>query len=160
MLQLTLLRHAKAVPGDDDDFARRLADVGVGDAPRVARALADAGANPQVVLVSEAARTRETWGLAQPFFSKAEVRYLRSFYLAPAQTLLEEAERAGADRVMVVAHNPGLHELASRLAVRKNALESKLRAKLPTAGGALFERKALDSSWKLQAFITPKLIND
>lgn len=165
MLQLTLMRHAKAVPDEGDDFARALADIGREDAPRVARALADAGADPQVVLVSDAKRTQETWALAKAFFPEAQVRLLRSLYLCPAETLMAEADkvaagRNGAQRVMIVAHNPGLHELASRLAVRKNALESKLRAKLPTAGAAIFERKDVDSSWKLQAFITPKLIND
>lgn len=156
--QLVLLRHAKAVPSEEeaDDFARALASVGRLDAPRVARSLAEAGAAPDVVLVSEARRTRETWSLAQPAFPKADVRYLQSLYLASAATLMAEAEKSGAERVMVVAHNPGLHELASRLAHRNNVLETKLRAKFPTAAGAVFHRKDEESSWKLAAYVTPK----
>lgn len=158
MLQLTLLRHAKAEPADayDDDAVRPLADIGRQDAPRVARALLEAGAAPEIALVSDARRTRETWDLIRPSFPKADVRFLRSLYLCPAETLLAEADRAGVERVMLVGHNPGLHELASRLAVRKNALESKLRAKLPTAGAALFSRKNEEASWRLMAFVTPK----
>jgi phosphohistidine phosphatase len=158
MRQLVLFRHAKAVPADDapDDFDRALANRGREDAPRVARALRDAGAAPDVVLVSEARRTRETWDLAAPSFPGAEVRFLRKLYLAPAETLLTEAQRAGAERVMIVAHNPGVHELACRLAPRNNKQESRLRAGVPTAGAAIFERKDEDSSWKLAIFLTPK----
>ena len=61
---------------------------------------------------------------------------------------------------MVIAHNPGLHELASRMAPRMNALESKLRAKYPTAAGAIFERKDDQSSLRLKDYITPKNVTD
>jgi phosphohistidine phosphatase len=162
MRQLVLLRHAKAAIDSEtgEDFDRPLAVRGQEDAPVVAQALVEAGADPQVVLVSEAKRTRETWALVSPAFPKAEVRFLKSLYLCPSETVAAEAEKAGAERVMVVAHNPGLHELASRLAHRNNALETKLRAKFPTCAGAVFARKDADSSWKLQAFVTPKTISD
>lgn len=162
MRQLILLRHAKAVAADeaDDDFERGLAPRGREDAPVVAAALAAEGAAPEIVLVSDAKRTRETWELASASFPKAKVKYLRSLYLCAAETLMTEAEKTGADSVMIVAHNPGLHELASRFAHRSNPLEVKLRAKFPTAAGAIFARKDADSSWKLQAYVTPKTISD
>ena len=78
----------------------------------------------------------------------------------PAELLVAEAENAGAERVMIVAHNPGLHELAARWSHRNNELETKVRAKFPTCAGAVFARKDKDSSWKLQAYVTPKLISD
>ena len=162
MLQLTLLRHAKAAADSDtgEDFDRPLAPRGRNDAPVVGKAMAEAGADPQVVLVSAARRTRETWALVAPFFPKAEVRFVEQLYLAAADLILREAEDAGADRVMVVAHNPGLHELAARLAHRMNDMESKVRAKYPTAACAIFERKDADSSLKLKDFITPKNATD
>lgn len=158
MRQLVLLRHAKAVTDSDtgEDIDRALAPRGRADAPVTAKALADAGANPEIVLVSAARRTRETWELASPNFKPATVHFVDKLYLAPADVILRLAEEAGAERVMVVAHNPGMHELASRLAHRMNALESKVRAKFPTAAGAIFTRKDETSSWKLQDFITPK----
>ena len=162
MQQLVLLRHAKAAADSDagEDFDRPLAARGREDAPVVAKALADAGADPQVVLVSAAKRTRETWALVAPSFPKAEVRFLQSLYLAAAEDLAEEAEKAGAERVMIVAHNPGLHELAARWSHRNNELEARVRAKYPTCAGAVFARKDADASWKLQAFVTPKKISD
>lgn len=158
MRQIVLLRHAKAVPGGDDtdDFDRGLADSGRHDALLVARALAEAGAAPGIVLVSDARRTRETWEVAQPSFPGAEVRFLRALYLGAAETLMAEAERAAAANVMLVAHNPGIHELASRMAHRPTEMDMRLRAKFPTAASAIFSRKSNDAAWKLTAYTTPK----
>ena len=162
MRQLILLRHAKAAPGSDtgDDFDRALAQRGRDDAPVVARALAEAGAEPQIVLVSAARRTRETWALVAPSFPSATARFVEHLYNAPADLILREAEAAGAANVMVIAHNPGLHELASRLAHRMNAMESRVRAKFPTSAVAFFTRKDDDASWKLRDYITPKDATD
>ena len=102
MRQLVLLRHAKAAVDSDtgEDFDRPLAARGREDAPVVGKALADEGADPQVVLVSDARRTRETWGLIAGAFPKAEVRFLKSLYLCPAELLVAEAEKR--DRKSVV----------------------------------------------------------
>jgi phosphohistidine phosphatase len=162
MRQLVLLRHAKAAADSDtgEDFDRLLAARGREDAPVVGKALIDEGADPQVVLVSEAKRTRETWGLMAALFPATDVRFLKSLYLCAAETIVTEAEKTGAERVMVVAHNPGMHELASRWAHRNNAMETKIRANFPTCAGAVFARKDADSSWKLQAYVTPKMLSD
>jgi phosphohistidine phosphatase len=158
MRQLILLRHAKAATDSDtgEDIDRPLASRGCGDAPLVGKAAADAGADPQVVLVSTAKRTRETWALAAPFFPKAEVRFVDRLYLADPDVIVREVEAAAAERVMVLAHNPGLHDLASRLAHRMTDLDAKVRSKYPTAACAIFERRDETSSWRLKDFITPK----
>jgi phosphohistidine phosphatase len=158
MRQLILLRHAKAVPADeaDDDFERALATEGREAAPRVAEALAKAGAKPDAVLVSDSKRTRETWELAKLSFPNAPAKFLKALYLCPAERLMHEAERAGAQSVMLVGHNPGLHDLASRLAYRNDDMNIRLRAKFPPGSGAIFGRKDETSTWKLQAFVTPK----
>ncbi len=162
MLQLILLRHAKAAANSETggDFDRTLARRGRDDAPVVGKALRAAGANPQVVLVSAARRTRETWELIAPNFPKAKVVFREELYLAEAEVLLKAAEDVGVERVMVLAHNPGLHELASRMATHMTPLELKLRAKYPTAAGAIFERKDDQSSLRLKEYITPKDATD
>lgn len=158
MRQLILLRHAKTLPAANgqDDFDRMLADAGREAAPRMAAALVDAGAAPDIVLVSTARRARETWELAAPAFPKADTRFVDGLYLCPADVILREAEASGASRVMVVGHNPGMHELASRLAHRNTILDQRVRAKFPTAAAAVFERRDEASSWKLMAYLTPK----
>ncbi len=162
MRQLVLLRHAKAATNSDtgEDFDRPLAPRGREDAPVVGKALVQGGADPQLVLVSTAKRTRETWELIAPNFPKAKLEFRDALYLAESEILLRAAEESGVERVMVIAHNPGLHELASRLAPRMNPLESKVRAKYPTAAAAIFERKDDQSSLRLKDYITPKNASD
>lgn len=162
MRQLILLRHAKAAAESEtgEDFDRPLAKRGREDAPVIGEALAGAGAEPELALVSSARRTRETWGLVESWFPDARVEFLDRLYLAEAEALLRAAEESGAERVIVVAHNPGLHELASRLAHRNNPLETSVRTKFPTAAGAIFARADASASWRLQAFVTPKTISD
>lgn len=162
MRQLVLLRHAKAAADSEtgEDFDRPLAPRGRSDAPVIGKTLADAGVKPDIVLVSSALRTRQTWELVAPNIKAGDVAFVEKLYLAPADTIMRLAEDAGAKRVMIVAHNPGLHELASRLAHRMNALESKVRAKFPTAAAAIFTRKDETASWKLADFITPKDATD
>lgn len=123
MRRLIILRHAKAqrAPGEDD-FDRPLSARGHTDAAIMGRVLAGEGLSPDRVLVSSALRTRETWEGLAPHFPKADVRYRRDLYLADAHTLLAAIEEeADADTVMVVAHNPGVHTLASGLLRRDSA---------------------------------------
>lgn len=162
MRQLVLLRHAKAAANSDtgEDFDRPLAQRGQDDALVVGKALKDAGADPELVLVSAARRTRETWALIAPNFPHAKVEFRQELYLAEAADLLQAAEEAEVERVMVVSHNPGLHELASRLARGMSALESKLRAKYPTCAASIFAKRDENASWKFQDFITPKNATD
>jgi len=158
MRQLILVRHAKAVPAGAQiaDFDRPLADQGRIDAPVMAQGLVIAGAAPQLALVSTARRCRETWAAMESSFAGVQTRFIDEFYDAAAETLLEEAEASGVERVLVVAHNPGLHELAARFAHRNSPLDQQLRAKLPPAGSALFERKDETASWKLIAYFMPE----
>lgn len=162
MRQLILLRHAKALAdsASGEDFDRPLAARGETDAPVIGDRLAREGADPQVVLVSDARRTRETWSLVAPSFPKAHARFLHALYLSPAELIAAEADKAGADRVMIIGHNPGIHELASRWAHRNGELEARLRAKFPTCAGAIFTRKDENTSWSLQSYITPKTSSD
>lgn len=155
--QLTLLRHAKAVPFEDDasDFDRALADRGLLNAAAMGPRLVDAGVAPEVVLVSTALRTRQTWEKVAPAFPAADVRFLRTLYLAPAEMLRVEALRAGAERVMIVAHNPGLQDLACHFARGESPLDQMVRAKYATCTATVFERRAEDGDWRLLAYLTP-----
>ena len=157
MRQLTLLRHAKADPGGGaTDFERSLNARGRSDASRIGWALIEAGVAPDVVLISSSSRTRQTWDQIARAFPGAETRFLDSLYLAPADALLQEAKAAGAERVMIIAHNPGLQELAAELGGARTPLARRIEADFPTAAAALFERKNEDAPWRLLAFLSPK----
>lgn len=118
MDRLILLRHGKAEVDapTGQDFDRALTGRGRRDVALIARQLAEAGQGPDLVLVSPAARAKETWEAAAPFFPEAKVEWAPALYHIDPEGVLALAESQGAKAVMVVGHNPGLGELAAFLA--------------------------------------------
>ena len=117
--RLILLRHAKSDWPDVPDRDRPLAKRGRRDAPRIGRWLHDHGYLPDVVICSTARRTEQTWELVAPELAGApSVRFEPRAYAASALTLrylLQELP--GRYRAaLLIAHNPGLSELAASLA--------------------------------------------
>jgi phosphohistidine phosphatase len=145
MLTLLLLRHAKSsweVPALAD-YDRPLAKRGQKAAPRMGAEIGALGLNPDLVLCSGAARTRETLALVLGAIGAPprEVVYDDAIYMAPPTQLLTVLRGlpAGPDApstVMVVGHNPGLEELAELLVGSGDEeLRELLEEKFPT--GAL-----------------------
>lgn len=137
MHQLHLLRHAKSSWDDDaEDHERTLTKRGREAARLVGEALQKTIGELDLVLCSSALRTRETARLALAGFSPPpEVLYEDGLYLASAGKLLKRLseldERVGS--VMIIGHNPGLHELATSLAAPDSAGFSELaNGKFPT----------------------------
>jgi phosphohistidine phosphatase len=116
--QLILLRHAKSDWPDLPDRDRPLAKRGRRDAPRIGTWLHEHGYQPDVVVCSDARRARQTWDLVAPELGGSPaVRFEPRAYAASGLTLLYLAqELPGRYRTaMLIAHNPGLSELASHL---------------------------------------------
>lgn len=145
MDRLILFRHGKAEQdsASGDDFDRRLAPRGERESAAMGATLADVGFLPDVAVISPAARTRGTWAAAAGAFPNAELRVDEDLYHADAGAILRAAQRAGAacNTVMIVGHNPGLHELTMRLLVEAGApssLMSKASRQFPPAAAAVF----------------------
>lgn len=148
MPELLLLRHAKSDWKDKrlDDFDRPLAPRGRRAAPLLGRYLAAEGLEPDLVLCSTAQRAVETLDLVlTALASKPEISYLKTLYLAPPSRLLAVLRRQSPDRsrVLLIAHNPGLHHLAldlagGGLAATGPAAAASLAEKFPTAALARF----------------------
>jgi len=145
MDRLILFRHGKAEAesASGEDFDRRLAPEGLEESAGMAAHLADLGFLPELVLVSPAARTRETWAAAAPHFPKASAGFDSELYHADSGAVRQAAARAGAmvGTVMVIGHNPGLQELAVRLLAEGAAppsLIARARRQFPTAAAAVF----------------------
>ncbi|MGR3463787.1 SixA phosphatase family protein [Limimaricola sp.] len=118
-LKLVLIRHAKSDWGDSGqrDHARPLAERGRRDAPRMAAWLAEGGHVPELVLCSDATRTRETIALMQAEWpSPPVIRHEPMLYAAPPRQLRQALHGADARSVALVAHNPGIGRLAAELA--------------------------------------------
>ncbi|HEY3696783.1 SixA phosphatase family protein [Phenylobacterium sp.] len=146
MDRLILFRHGKAERDSVSgvDFDRPLAPRGARDAAAMARNLADLGLAPNLVLVSPAARTRETWAAAEAAFPGAEVRFEPALYNAEAGGVRHAAERAAratAGALMVIGHNPALQDLAVAL-LREGGSSPELVAqaerRFPTSAVAVF----------------------
>lgn len=116
MRQLLLMRHAKSSWDDRDlaDHARPLNPRGYQAATAMRGAIQSLALIPDQVLVSTATRTLQTLEALEPWPERPLVDPLDALYLAPSPMLLVTL-RSTAETVrslMLVGHNPGLHELA------------------------------------------------
>lgn len=151
MPTLHLVRHAKASRDNPvDDHDRPLAPRGRRAAPEMARWMAEQGIAPELVLVSTARRCRETWaGMQAEFPARPTVEMEDGLYLASAAEILARLRRlpAGRREVMVIGHNPGLHELAASLAGDGAESERRqLQEKFSTGALATLSSPRLDWS--------------
>lgn len=174
MRRLMLLRHAKtetdAPSGRDQD--RRLDPRGHHDAADIGGWIAKHPPFPDLVLVSQAVRARQTWEHAWEAM-KADVppprvEWLPELYGAEIGQLLHSvriADGTNPKQMMVVGHNPGLHEFALTLTGGGDAAARNILAQnLPTSGLAVLDF-AIDD-WtdmafgrgQLVQFVSPKLL--
>ena len=166
MRRLMLLRHAKtetdAPSGQDQD--RRLDDRGRLDAAAIGGWIARHPPFPDAVLVSTAVRAHQTWEIAREampnLVPQPRVEFLPELYGAdPAQLLqiIRMAEATDPGQLMLVGHNPGMHELALTLTGSGDTSAKKaLEDNLPTAGLAIFEFAIGD--WNNVAFRRGNLV--
>ena len=142
MRTLYVLRHAKSDWGDSSlrDFDRPLNGRGWRAAKAMGREMRERDLAPDLVLVSPAARTTQTLArVEEGYGGKFESVETRSIYLAETETLLDLVRGAPVDaaRLMIVGHNPGMHELVLALSEGPQDLRDEAAAKFPT--GALAE---------------------
>ena len=174
MRRLMLLRHAKtehdAPSGRNQD--RRLDKRGRDDSAEIGGWIGRHPPFPDLVLVSPAIRAHQTWQIAwdamKDLAPEPQVEFTPELYGAEPSRLLQIVrEASGPDprRLMLVGHNPGMHELALALAGSGDAAgRQALADNLPTAGLAVFDFSTDD--WndvafrrgRLVLFVSPKLL--
>jgi phosphohistidine phosphatase len=174
MRRLLLLRHAKtendAPSGRDQD--RRLDNRGRLDAAEIGGWIGRHPPFPDAVLVSPAVRANQTWEIAweamRDRVPQPRVEFLDELYGADPAQLLETVHAAVATdpkTLMLVGHNPGMHELALMLTGSGDAGGRKaLGDNLPTSGLAIFDFEVDDWSdvafrrGRLAKFVSPRLL--
>jgi phosphohistidine phosphatase len=164
MRRLILMRHGEAerpAPGLED-FDRALDEDGRAESRRLGRALVKADLVPDLALVSASRRTLETWrAVAEALPPGIEVESDRRLYAASAsqiaQAVAEAAPRAKV--IMVVGHNPGIHQYAIHLARQADVAHSPLYEKFATGSAAVF---AMDKAGRpeLERLLTAKELRD
>lgn len=118
--RLWILRHAKSSwdhPGLDD-HERPLAPRGRKAAARIARWAAANDMRPELVLCSTAVRAQATLELVRRGIGNPEERIDRSLYHASIDDILGRiaATPGDVEGVLLIGHNPTLHELTVALA--------------------------------------------
>jgi phosphohistidine phosphatase len=133
MKRVYLLRHAKSSWKHDElaDRDRPLAGRGRRAAKAIAEHMRAQELKPELVLCSTARRARETLERIEPALGRAPVRLEAELYGASARELLARLRRLPdvVGSVLVIGHNPAIHELASELA----GPAPELAGKFPTA---------------------------
>lgn len=143
MKQLILLRHGKAAPADQGgDHKRPLAAKGRADCPLIGAKLKQLGVRPEIVLVSTALRTRETYDLVAGPAGLKPADYEDELYLASTMVLLRRLKKAPprTNSVLIIGHNPGLSDLARKLsdpAESDPTALSRVRMKFPPGSCAI-----------------------
>ncbi len=169
MRHLMLLRHGKterAAPGGRDRD-RRLTKRGRADAPLIGAYMARHGLVPDLALVSPARRAVETWELVAACFAKPpKAASEERIYNADAERLIAVlSEPRGARSLLVVGHNPGIHDLAVGLIASGDAkARERVSEKLPTSGLVVIDLAFDDWSLlhpqagRLERFVSPRLL--
>ncbi|MFZ1092101.1 MAG: histidine phosphatase family protein [Xanthobacteraceae bacterium] len=167
-MRLILLRHAKsekAEPGMSDRD-RRLNGRGQGDANTMGAYMARHQLTPDLALISTAQRTRETWEhVVAQISTRSPPIFDRRLYNAGGDAILRVIEQTdeAVHALLVIGHNPGLHDLARKL-IASGDVESRERLNegLPTAGLAVIDfaaeswRKLHPHGGRLERFVTPR----
>ena len=125
----------------------------------------DLGLTPDVVLVSPSRRTLETLAAIEPWDDTPLVEQLELLYLATAAQMLAilQGMNETVRSVLLIGHNPGMHELSVQLAGSTVASEATQRLAHAFPTGALVEF-AIATQWqhlaaegsRLVRFLTPK----
>jgi phosphohistidine phosphatase len=174
MRQLLLLRHAKASWDDPQmpDHSRPLHPRGRADTGAMRDAMQTFGIRADLVLVSSARRTLQTLQGLAPWIAPPAVEPMDGLYLASATDILHILRQVTPTMrdVMLIGHNPGIHDLALLIADRNPADTTIPGAAIlaetyPTLGLAQF---AVPDDWasigpgraQLQHFLAPADLRD
>jgi phosphohistidine phosphatase len=167
-MRLILLRHAKSEKSEPGmrDRARRLNARGENDAAVIGVYMARHALIPDLVLVSSAERTRETWERLAPALSPSpRVTFEDRLYNAGTEAILAVVKETAPEvrTLMVIGHNPGLHDVA-RLVIASGDVEARERLNegLPTSGLAVIDfagdswHKLHPHGGRLERFVSPR----
>ena len=149
-----------------EDRARVLVERGRKDAAKIGAYMAGHALIPDRVVISPAARTQETWKFAATAFRPAPAAMTaEQLYDATPHAIFAVIKQtpASAHTLLVVGHNPGLHEVALMLIASGDIdTRERLREKLPTAGLVIIDfafdawSKLHPQSGRLERFVSPK----
>jgi len=152
------MRHAKSSDATEGqtDHERPLSERGALDAPRIARELARLHWVPDLVIASDASRTRQTWaGMTDLLGQDIPLLLNNDLYLAGLGALQQNSTDwpDSAATVLVLGHNPGWEQALGHLSGSWTGMTTGNAALLEGRGETWTE--ALQGSWSLEALLRP-----
>ena len=139
---------------------------GKSDVPVIGAYMAHHALIPDLVMVSTAERTRQTWErVAAALPTPPRVAYEDRLYNAGAEAIIALVKRTAPTvrTLLVVGHNPGLHDTARRLIASGDVeTRERLNEGLPTSGLAVIDfagkdwRKLHPHGGRLERFVSPR----
>lgn len=140
--EIILVRHGKAADHTTykRDIDRVLTERGVSDAYKMGEKLIEEGITPDLILTSPAARANHTALIISRVMKLKEekLKFVNRLYHCSADTFLDEIYALPEEikSVMMVAHNPGVTDLAYELTRGGTSF-------LPTTGVAIIKFKGV-----------------
>lgn len=122
---------------------------------------------PDLAIVSDSIRTRETWDLLTADLPTVPVRFEERIYEASVDAILTVigAADAGLQSLMIIGHNPGLQDLSERLIASGDVeARERLNEQLPTTGLVVIDfpvsrwNELHPRSGRLDRFIIPRAL--
>lgn len=162
MKRLYLLRHAQALSSSDSgDKGRALSPQGMEDATALGLMMARRHYRPGLVLCSPATRTRQTLEGVLEAMDGLAVQCPEHLYNAGYSAFMEGLEDVPdtITSLLIIAHNPGIHDFAARLASEDSASSHLARLMQGFKPGALAAFDCPIESWMDLADETNLLID-
>ena len=133
--RIILMRHAKSSHGDItlSDHQRPLDKRGWRQSKEIAHRLVDEGWSPELVVSSDALRTKETWqSMESAFDPTPAVRWDENLYLAGPQAICESLFEVDRDiqSVLLLGHNPGWEQALGYFSGERHSMSTSNAAVL------------------------------
>lgn len=131
MKRIFILRHAETQPSaGGGDRERKLTDRGMMDARGLGAVMRERGYVPEFILCSPVTRTRQTLEQVLESLGKIQTEFEKIIYEGGQPDLMQLLQ--GVDdkfgAVLVVGHNPSIHQFAASLADEDSKLMDQLAA--------------------------------
>jgi phosphohistidine phosphatase len=129
MKRLMILRHAHTEPASEGgDRERKLTPKGLEDARALGETMKTKDYIPDFILCSPVTRTRQTLDQILEGIGKIQTEYEKVIYEGGYSELIELVRGAddACEALLIVGHNPAIHQFAASMAREDHELMNKL----------------------------------
>ena len=163
MKRIIFMRHAKTCKAkfNQNDHERNLSEIGINEAKTMAEFIISKGIPTDIMLISDAKRTQETWTYLNGIIKTKLSKFDNELYLASSKTIIKKIKELDniLNTALILAHNPGITD------VFNDYFNIKLDH-MPTCGAGCIRfhtdkfENILDCELELEYFSYPSMISN